>query len=103
MDREMRVTDATANEDMSASLLLDGNAAAGLLDELFGREMTVAHSVCDHCGAGREVGSLYAYMYGPGVVLRCPSCANVVLRLVRTETHYWFDARGATSLRLIRG
>src|SRR5260370_29348388 len=102
MDRETRVTDATANEDMSASLLLDGNAVAGLLSELFGREMTIARSVCDHCGDGRDVGSLHAYTYGPGVVLRCPTCANVVLRLVRTETHHSPDARRATGPRLVR-
>jgi hypothetical protein len=102
MDPQIKTPDS-ATQEMSPSLMLDGNAVAGLLGELFGREMTLASSVCEHCGARRELGGLHAYTFAPGVVLRCPDCDAVVLRMTRTETYYWLDARGAASLRLARG
>lgn len=89
--------------DMTASLMMDGNAVAGLLMEIFGREMTVAESECDGCGAEHMMGELHAYVHAPGVVLRCPDCDQVVLRIVASETYYWIDARGAAHLRMARG
>ena len=38
-------------------LKLDGNAAAGLLRELFTFELTTATGRCDNCGAIAEVGA----------------------------------------------
>jgi hypothetical protein len=38
------------------------------------------------------------YMRGPGVVIRCPACAEVVIRIVRTPRGTYVDARGATYL-----
>jgi hypothetical protein len=38
------------------ALMLDGNAAAGLLHEIFGSEMTTAVGTCDGCGTAGEVG-----------------------------------------------
>ena len=38
------------------------------------------------------VGTLRVYMRGPGVVVRCPACAEVVLRIVEAEQalgHHW--------------
>jgi len=48
------------------------------------------------------VGTMRAYVRGPGVVLRCPACAEVVIRIVETPTHTLVDVRGATVLRLRR-
>lgn len=89
--------------DMTASLMVDGNAVAGLLMEIFGREMTVAKSECDGCGAEHMMGELHAYVHAPGVVLRCPECDQVVVRIVTSERSYWIDARGAAHLRMARG
>jgi hypothetical protein len=89
--------------EMDASLKMDGNAVAGLLMEIFGREMTVVRSECAGCGARHMIGGLHAYTHAPGIVLRCPDCEQVVLRIVTTDTHYWIDARGAAHLRLARG
>ena len=36
---------------MSNDRHLDGNAVGGLLNEVFGREMTSARGCCDGCGA----------------------------------------------------
>ena len=62
---------------------LDGNALAGMLDELFGREMTDRHGCCGHCGSVNALGEVHVYLDAPGSVLRCPSCASVILVIVR--------------------
>ena len=81
-------------------LRLDGNAVGGLLGELFAREMTVARGTCAGCGAVGEVATLVVYAQAPGTVLRCPQCGAVLLKLVRSETRVWLDARGLRSLEL---
>lgn len=71
-------------------LRLDGNACAGLLREVFAAEMTSALGACAVCGAVGEIGGqhLYAYPGGPGAVLRCRDCENVLLVLVHTGQRY---------------
>src|SRR5262249_6212739 len=60
---------------------LDGNAIAGTLFAAFGGEMTTAVGVCANCGARRQVAEVRAYLRGPGVVARCPSCDAVLMVL----------------------
>lgn len=88
--------------DMNHELMLDANAAAGLLQEIFGTDMTAAPTECANCGAEGEMGTLLAFTQAPGVVLRCPSCENVVVRIVQTPDAFYIDARGAVYLRLAR-
>jgi hypothetical protein len=71
---------------------LDGNSVAGELFEHFGSEMTTARGTCGHCGASAFVGELRVYSRAPGAVVRCPSCGNVVIVLVRTGAHLRVDA-----------
>jgi hypothetical protein len=49
-----------------------------------------------------EMGALLAFTQGPGVVLRCASCQNIVLRIVQTPDYVYLDARGAVYLRVRR-
>ncbi len=79
---------------------LDGNAAAGVLQEIFRLEVTAASTTCASCGAVEPLGALYAYMDAPGVVIRCRHCDEIVVRLVAAEDRYWLDARGASCLEL---
>ena len=81
---------------------LDANAVAGMLNEIFGSEMTAVASRCGHCGNRAQVGTLRAYgLNGPGVVLRCSQCTEIVLRLMRRpDGSFLVDARGASYLRL---
>ncbi len=88
--------------DPTHEMLLDGNAAAGLLAEIFGEEMTAAPTECANCGRVGEVGTLLAFNQAPGLVLRCPACENVMLRVVETPDAIFLDARGAVYLRLSR-
>lgn len=82
------------------SLMLDGNAMAGLLHELFDVEMTVASVVCGNCGRHGEIGSLWAFLESPGYILRCPVCQNIIMRLTITPNQIYLDARGAVYLRV---
>jgi uncharacterized Zn finger protein len=61
---------------------LDGNAIAGPLFEYFGTEMTIAHGACAYCGTPSQIGELRVYAQGPGSVVRCRHCGNVVIVLV---------------------
>jgi Zn finger protein HypA/HybF involved in hydrogenase expression len=81
-------------------LKLDGNAAAGLLSELFTFELTTATGRCDNCGAVAEIGAVTVYANAPGTVLRCPSCGSVLMRVVAGGGRYWLDVRGITWLEI---
>lgn len=82
---------------------VDGNAAAGVLSELFVPDLTVARAKCAGCGATRTIGVLHVYAHGMGTVMRCPGCDGVVLRIARTPTHVWLDATGAISIAVSVG
>ena len=86
----------------SESLRLDGNAAAGILSEIFASDMTVARATCASCGAKDSVGALLLYAQEMGAVLRCPGCDSVVLRVARTPTQIWLDATGSRCLVIAR-
>jgi len=86
--------------DLNAALVLDGNAAAGLMQDLFGGEMTVDPAECAGCGTVSAIGALLAFGHAPGLVLRCPSCKGVMMRIVRTPNGVCLDARGVSLLRL---
>ncbi|MFQ5945331.1 MAG: DUF6510 family protein [Candidatus Methylomirabilales bacterium] len=83
-------------------LVLDGNAAAAVLQDVFGLEMTDSPTECAHCGNVAEIGTLLAYGQEMGAVLRCSVCENVVIRIVETPDAIYLDARGTTYLRLER-
>ena len=80
--------------------VLDGNAAAGALREVFAADVTTAHIQCDACGSVGAVGSLRYYAAPMGVVLRCSNCAAILLRAVHTPHGRWLDMRGARCLRV---
>ncbi len=61
---------------------LDGNAIAGPLYDYFGTEMTTVRGFCAHCGAPATIAELRVYMRGPGAVVRCWNCGDVVIVLV---------------------
>jgi len=84
---------------------LDGNAAGGILGEVFTFEMTTARTACAHCGATGEVGSQMAHMSEIGTVVRCSRCDGVLIRIAhQTEgpNRYFLDLRGVEYLQLER-
>src|SRR5207248_5413468 len=80
------------------SLRTDGNAAAGMLSEIFARDMTAGRAKCAGCGTTRTIGTLDVYSHGMGMVVRCPGCDGVIMSVTKTPTHLWLDARGAISI-----
>jgi len=82
---------------------LDGNAAAGVLAEIFTFEITTARAACAHCGATGEVGAQMAYVSEIGTVVRCSACDNALIRVVRQDDgpqRYWLDLKGVEYLQL---
>ena len=79
---------------------LDGNAAGGILREIFPFEMTLVEETCAHCSTIRAVGALTAYMSSMGTVMRCPTCDNVLIRIVSTKGRYWLDMQGVRVLHI---
>ena len=92
----------TEQADLVREMMLDGNAVAGILHEIFALEMTASPTECANCGRQGELGTLLAFTQAPGFVLRCPACEGVMIRIVQTESAIYLDARGAVYLRLER-
>lgn len=82
---------------------LDGNAAAGLLRELFVRDMTAAMATCRGCDSVGPIGGLLEYGHHMGIVLRCPTCQAVILRLVHAPGALRLDPSGMALLTLADG
>jgi Family of unknown function (DUF6510) len=77
---------------------LDGNAIAGLLQEVFGAEMTTATVTCGHCSAHWIVGELTVYLQAPGTVVRCRGCADVLMVIVEARGIKCVDLMGMAML-----
>ena len=80
---------------------LDGNAVAGILFEIFGREMTAVPASCKECGSINPFGALIAYTRAPGDVLCCASCGAVLLVAVHTGDGYRVSFAALGSVQLI--
>ncbi|MBV8082877.1 MAG: hypothetical protein JOY86_07895 [Candidatus Eremiobacteraeota bacterium] len=91
-----------AEQDMNQVLMVDGNAVAGGLQQLFGRDMTIVGTRCAGCARSAEIGALMAFVRGPGAVLRCPACQTAIVRIVETPAAQYVDVRGAAYLRFRR-
>jgi hypothetical protein len=84
-------------------LRLDGNAAAGMLRDVFVNDMSAARGECASCGAIGPMGSQHLYMYplSPGAVLRCQSCEGILMVFVHGGGHYRFGMQGLKWLQIV--
>ena len=82
-------------------LWLDGNGVAGTLTEVFGAEVTMIARTCGNCGTTAAVGAHRAYR-GAGLVLRCPGCADVAIRIAQLPDRNVVLVRGSWSVELPR-
>jgi hypothetical protein len=73
---------------------LDGNAIAGLLEDLFGTDLTAMPRRCQSCATVRPIGAHRLYR-GAGLVLRCPACGDVALRVVTLPDRHILHLEGA--------
>ena len=77
---------------------LDGNAAAGMLRDVFTLDATAARATCAGCSTTAPLGALAEYGHAMGVVLRCSSCGMAVMRIVVTPGRLHVDFTGVTML-----
>jgi ribosomal protein S27E len=77
---------------------LDGNAIAGRLDEVFGRDLTTAIGTCAACGDVGPVAERVVYMRAPGAVVRCRSCGSVLIVLTTIRGINCVDLGGLADL-----
>jgi hypothetical protein len=82
---------------------LDGNAAAGILQEIFPFDMTLVQATCTGCGTTDFIGALAAYIHGMGTIVRCPSCDTALIRVAQIRGRYWLDMRGVRVLQISAG
>jgi hypothetical protein len=78
---------------------LDGNAIGGMLYRVFGGEMTMAQAEC-LCGTRGPLAECEVYLGGPGVVVRCRVCHNIVIVLVEVREMMCVDLGGLTRIEL---
>jgi len=71
----------------------DGNAIAGVLEEVFARDVTATDRVCQSCRARRAIGG-HRLFRGAGMVLRCPACGDIAAAIVAVEQGYAVSIRG---------
>jgi hypothetical protein len=76
----------------------DGNEIAGLLQDVFVSEFTTMERTRQSCGDLNAVGAHRAY-HGAGIVLRCPNCDDVALRVAELPDRLVFELRGAWSMQ----
>ena len=81
-------------------LVLDGNAAAGVLQQVFATEVTTARGTCAGCGNVDALGTVVVYSSGPGMVLRCRYCESVLLKVATDGQRIWLDMRGVRTFEL---
>lgn len=88
---------------MSTETYVDGNAAAGVLREIFAVDLTAAVGRCVGCSAQAPLGAAHTYLDSPGLVLRCRGCQTVLVRVVTGSGRTWLDLRGLAVLELVSG
>jgi hypothetical protein len=77
---------------------LDGNAIGGLLQEVFGTDMTDAEAICAACGAAGPVAATVVYLGGPGTVVRCRNCLAILMVISQVRGVSCVDLSGLATL-----
>jgi len=85
---------------IGSNLWSDTNALAGPLQDVFRVDVTTAVGRCTGCGRTAAMAEVRVFDHAPGVVARCPTCDQVLLRLVRGPGRAWLDLRGLAYLQL---
>jgi hypothetical protein len=75
----------------------DGNSLAALLERMFGAEATSMERRCQSC---RQSGALASHrLYrGAGLVVRCPSCGDLAMKVGELGERVTVEWRGTYEL-----
>ena len=83
---------------------VDGNAIAGSLAEVFGRDVTLAVMTCSGCHERAVMARAMVYLTAMGAVARCPFCDLALVVLSEgPEARIRFSMPGVSSLELTPG
>jgi Family of unknown function (DUF6510) len=83
---------------MTDDTVLDGNAAAGVLDAVFRFEATTTIVTCAACHAAGPLGGTVVYLSDIGTVVRCRHCSAVLIRAAELRDRIVVDLRGAATI-----
>lgn len=78
---------------------VDGNAAGGLLLELFGQDMTGARATCAHCDHEAALADAVAEMDAAGVILLCRGCGHTLLTYLCADERRTLSIGGLATLQ----
>jgi predicted RNA-binding Zn-ribbon protein involved in translation (DUF1610 family) len=81
-----------------SDLHTDGNEVAGVLAGVFAIDATAMLRRCGSCGDESPLAAHRAYR-GAGVVLRCPACGDVALRVAELREELVLEWRGTYRVR----
>ncbi len=79
---------------------LDGNAAGGVLGQIFAVEITTAQITCAGCGRDGILAETDVYATAMGTIIRCPGCGDALIRVAHGPQRYWVDFSGMRLLQL---
>ncbi|WP_195908912.1 DUF6510 family protein [Microlunatus sp. Gsoil 973] len=79
---------------------VDGNALAGILEQLSGHDLTVSGCECAECGLSLVLAQVRVYDRGPGIVARCPGCDAVLLVITQRRGLSCVDLMGMSRIEV---
>ncbi len=79
---------------------LDGNAAGGVLSQIFALEMTTAEVSCATCDTVGPLGAALVYGMVMGTIIRCSGCGEALIRVAHGPQRYWVDFSGIRLMQL---
>jgi hypothetical protein len=85
---------------MTELLHTDGNEITGLLADFLAADLTATVRRCQSCRSEHPLAAHRAYR-GAGVVLRCPGCGDVAIRIGECDDELVVEWRGAYRARRV--
>ena len=85
---------------MAGPTHVDGNAVAGAFADVLGCDVTTATLTCAGCGRVGVFAETHVYHRAPGIVVRCPDCEAVLMRIVESPQQTWIDLQGVASMQI---
>lgn len=70
----------------NARSVVDGNAAAGMLVEVFGGDVTALVGVCGGCSAAAPLAEASVEIDETAAIVRCRSCTHTLFTVLRTPS-----------------
>jgi DNA-directed RNA polymerase subunit RPC12/RpoP len=67
-----------------ASTVVDGNAVAGLLTELFETDASMLIGVCGECGASAPLAETVVELDERAAIVRCRTCTHTLFTVLRS-------------------